>query len=136
MPLDSFFQKTLFSENLEVHSRSPTAMYTASGSPESDAQFVYDDHVSLTVNLPLPLWSVQAAVHLAWLAQKNEQRRRHEAQTAAKSRRLPEWYLHTAALRPHIDSQDFAAWSVPWPLHTPVHALQQVLLLEAALFSS
>ncbi|KAL0033157.1 hypothetical protein WJX79_005908 [Trebouxia sp. C0005] len=53
----------------------------------------------------------QAAVHLAWLAQKDEQRRRHEAKAAMKkSRRLPQWYLHTAALRPRIDSQDFAAW--------------------------
>ncbi len=56
----------------------------------------------------------QAAVHLAWLAQKDEQRRRHEAKAAMKkNRRLPHWYLHTAALRPRIDSQDFAAWSVP-----------------------
>lgn len=55
---------------------------------------------------------MQAAVHLAWLAQKDEQRRRHEAKAAMKkSRRLPQWYLHTAALRPRIDSQDFAAWS-------------------------
>lgn len=53
----------------------------------------------------------QAAVHLAWLAQKDEQRRRHEAKAAMKkNRRLPQWYLHTAALRPRIDSQDFAAW--------------------------
>ena len=55
----------------------------------------------------------QAVVHLAWLAQKDEQRRRHEAKaTMKKNRRLPQWYLHTAALRPRIDSQDFAAWSV------------------------
>ncbi len=58
--------------------------------------------------------TMQAAVHLAWLAQKDEQRRRHEAKAAMKkNRRLPQWYLHTAALRPRIDSQDFAAWSVP-----------------------
>ena len=61
----------------------------------------------------------QAAVHLAWLAQKDEQRRRHEAKAAMKkNRRLPQWYLHTAALRPRIDSQDFAAWSVTVLSHT------------------
>ena len=55
----------------------------------------------------------QAAVHLVWLAQKDEQRRRHEAKAAMKkNRRLPQWYLHTAAVRPGIDSQDVAAWSV------------------------
>ena len=54
---------------------------------------------------------MQAAIHLAWLAQKDEQRRRHEAKAIMKkNRRLPDWYLHTAALRPRIDSQDFAAW--------------------------
>lgn len=55
---------------------------------------------------------MQAAVHLAWLAQKDEQRRRQQARAAAKLRRLPDWYLHTAALRPRIDSQDFATWYV------------------------
>jgi len=40
---------------------------------------------------------MQAAVHLAWLAQKDEQRRRHEAKAAMKkNRRLPQWYLHPA----------------------------------------
>jgi len=63
--------------------------------------------------------TMQAAVHLAWLAQKDEQRRRHEAKAAMKkNRRLPQWYLHTAALRPRIDSQDFAAWSVLVLSHT------------------
>ncbi len=58
-------------------------------------------------------------MHLAWLAQKDEQRRRHEAKAAMKkNRRLPQWYLHTAALRPRVDSQDFAAWSVLGLLHT------------------
>ena len=55
---------------------------------------------------------MQAAVHLAWLAQKDEQRRRQQAQAASKLRRLPDWYLHTAALRPRIDSHDFATWYV------------------------
>ena len=55
---------------------------------------------------------VQAAVHLAWLAQKDEQRRQEEARLTTKKRNacLPEWYLQTAALRPRIDSEDFAAW--------------------------
>lgn len=52
----------------------------------------------------------QAAVHLAWLAQKDEQRRRHEAQAVSRKLRLPDWYLNTTALRPRIDSHDFAAW--------------------------
>lgn len=53
---------------------------------------------------------MQAEVHSAWVAQKDEQRRRQEAQAAAKLRRLPDWFRDSAPDKQRNDAQDFAAW--------------------------
>ena len=53
---------------------------------------------------------LQAQLHSLWVAQKNEERRRQEAEAAAKLRRLPEWYLRDQGKRQGSNAQDFAAW--------------------------
>ena len=64
----------------------------------------------LHVNLTIQMCCLQAEVHSAWVAQKDEQRRREEAQAAAQLQRLPDWFRHSAAAKQRNTAQDFAAW--------------------------